>query len=70
MSNGAVLHGVTQGSSNKSSMVPGNRKLGRQDENPEIKPQKGGDENSVVDEKHVEIPVGGHATNMVGGGAP
>ena len=62
MSNGAVLHGVTQGSSNKSSKVLGNRNLGRQDENPEMKSQKSGDDNSVVDEEHVETP-GGHATN-------
>ena len=63
MSNGAVLHGVTQGSSNWSYRVSGSRNLGRRDENPEVKTQKNGDENSVVDDEHV----GGHATNMVGG---
>ena len=61
MSNEAVLLGVTQGSSNVSSKVPGNRNLGRQDENPEIKSKKSKDEISVI--------VKEDATNIVGGGA-
>ena len=69
MSNRAVLHGVTKGSSNKPSKGPENRILGRQDENSEMKPKKSADENSVVDDQeHVETPGGpGHHH---GGGAP
>ena len=46
-SNGAELDGVTLGSSNKSSRVPGNRNPDRQDEIPEMKTQKSRNENLV-----------------------
>ena len=68
MSNKAVLLGVAQGSSNESPKVPGNRNLGRQDENPEMKPQKSKDEISVVTKEHVETS--GGPCHQYGGGAP
>ena len=51
VTNRAELDGVNLYSSNWSSMAPGNRGHGRQDENPGMKAQMSGDEHTDIETK-------------------